>query len=1411
MTDERPLSQIKSSLISDELGREEMASIIHGLFALLNSEVDERQQTATCDCISIWITKCLKADSQDLASQFTLKYADTVFYYILDLGGKDTGPLANSLSGLFTKTIIIMKKYQHNFKDTFKSWIDKTMTIPSDSKQKFMLIEKIGSNIDDEYIASHYLEFCASAIQTMSSNRLANVVSKALLTTWRPFLKTQDAEKTATQWLNVWFDTVMKGLEDLQLRSNVTTYLMPLLFKQCPSCYTIFLSRIEDTVSLSEDSSTDLLIGTLKVGQDLGLSGPEGNSTKMLLPLLTHRNNEFRNRALQLLLGSRRSTDKIDHEIYSMIISKSILALFILENQSVESQNSFISIIRQFLVRIRDSCHTAEKSRSNLKGQKGSDTDNFTQQIDEAKKFVVHLFDTAKFYMVPESSFSQHSCSLQLIGLLIDARLSLDLNPKSKFFVQSKHMLHNKSKFPFSIKIFDAELIRILLDDLTSNYRFIREHSAQILLSYDPEKLSSVIFLHFDLLYDRALALLADLKGRSSEGGAFIIKILGQVYLETERLDLFSELFQKLVFQLELNVNDLKATGFDDEKPNIAHGALSGLSMLCENIIDSKDVKLISVLHNHANQILCNVTSVWVSVRHNLQNVAAVQEEDLLSEKKVVTFGWKAVKESSKLLQTLMVMHLMGDTNLLNQQWINDCAHTLMEQLTTIKHRGAFSSVYPCFVALCNLCNNSYTELPQEWLTKNIEVIQNKDQLISRRSGGIPFLVTAILTSKTANENIQSNTLEELLKIAEEPYEKLEDGKRDLPQVHAFNILRQIFTDPALSAHNFRFIGRALNLSLRLFVSKNWSIRNCSMMLFSTVHNRIFGKSGKLLARQFFSLYGDSSNFLAETLRDLIKSSNYNMMFPILQILSRISFLDGDSEMYEEFYLLLTQSVRSRSWKVREIGAKALSSIIIADNRNEVTQRMLKGTLDSTDNNEAHGNLCSVLELMTLISDQKGQLPDTLSTSVQDLCVQIVLKNDCWTVRGKASKTLQRVGKLMKDHLTVLLEFFKNKCEKVHHTLNGERKLCLRNLLELFLRETFDDKLFVSSILEYVLQLKSHDELKLFAIEFLLEHGVSSVILSATLVGQLRTILTESKWRFLQIKVLELALQLPAHSFQIPLKILEGCLENHKDGNSIGNILTIMASMNFDEKRMNEILDSAEELLLEENPEKTRKSGLTTVIRVAEAKDQPSAVSSRAIMMVYDSLWDDSEELRFMSSEYLAALVGLKSSQSPYHIMAQFIDVIPTSTDLAESACKYFMSCEPRVSECLANAITNRESTDQLFEIEDVNLYKNNIDRCISSIKWIIHVKDTITETGMEKMVHFVKEDASKVTQYIKNMGKDGPAGWLRGRYEFESVYCTIIRAKCIENLSRNEEVFGELRMLGPELEIHPTIAKLLD
>lgn len=1404
MTDKRELLQVKSSLISDDLSREDLEKVVNWLFALLNTEFDELQQTVACDCISIWITKCLKADSQDLATQFTLEYADRVFYYVLNLGGKDTGPLANSLNGLFTKTITVMKKYQQNFQDTFKAWIDKTMIIASDSKQKYMLIEKIGANIDEEYIASHYLEFCASAIQTMSSNRLANVISKSLLTTWRPLFKNTD--QAASQWLNVWFETVLKGLKDLQLRSNVTTYLMPLLFKQCPSCYAIFLSRIQEPLGLSEDSSTDLLIGTLKIGQDLGLSGSEENSTKMLLPLLTHRNAEFRNRALQLLLGSRRSTDQIDHEIYSVIITQNILALFILENQAVESQNSFISIIRHFLIRIRDSCHTAEKYRSNPKRQKSGDTDNLTRQIDEAKKFLAHLFDTAKFYMVSESSFSQHSCSLQLIELLIDAKISPDLNPKSNIIVQSKHMLHNKSRFPFSIEIFDAELIRILLDDLTSNYRFIREHSAQILLSYDPKKLSDVIFQHFDLLYNRALELLVDLKGRTSEGGAFIIKVLGQVYFETKRLDLFSELFQKLVLQLELNVNALKSTGFDDEKPNIAHGALSGLSMLCENIINSKDVKLISVLPNYASQILCNIISIWISVRHNLQNVAAVQEEDLLLEKKVVTFGWKAVKESCRLLQTYM--QLMG--NDITQQWIEDCADMLMEQLTTIKHRGAFSSVYPCFVALCNLCNHSFLEMPLQWLRRNIEMIQNRDQLISRRSGGIPYLVTAVLTSKTNNYDIQRDTLEELLRIAEEPYEKLEDGKRDLPQVHAFNILRQIFTDPALSAHNYRFIGRALNLSLRLFVSKNWSIRNCSMMLFSTVYNRIFGKSEKLLARQFFSLCGDSSQFLAKTLRDLIESANCDMMFPILQIMSRISFLDADSNMYEDFYLLVSQSVRSRSWKVREIGAKAFASIIIANRRVEVAQQMLERTLKSTDNNEAHGYLCCVLELMDLISDQMGHLPHPLSALVEDLCVQIVLDDDRWTVRGKAAKLLQKAGRLIKKH-NELLEFFKNECQNVYGALNGERKVCLRNLLELFLRETFDDNLAFSSILEYVLHLEFHDELKVFAVEFILEHGVSSVILNETLADRLRAILTETNWKYLQSKVLELALQLPSYSFKLPHCNLEVWLDKENDLNSVGNALTIMASTESDEALMNKILNRAQELLLEENTEEIRKSGLKAAIRVAEGEEKASAIGSRAIMMVYDSLWDDSEELRYMSSEYLAKRSGLNSSQSPYHILAQFIDAIPTSTHIAESACNYFVSCEPRVSECLANATTNRESTDQLFEIEDINLYKNNIDRCTNAIKLVEHLGDAISGTSMEKMLHFVRDDVSKITEHIKLMGKDGPAGWLRGRYEFESVYCTIIRASCIEELTKSNEILGELRQLGPQLEIHPSIAKLLD
>lgn len=1403
------LEELKKALISGNVDSNIMENTIIELCSKIQSECDEKLQILLFDCIAIWITRCMKADKVSLATQFCTEYADMLLKYAIYLRVHETGPLANAVAGAVNKTIVILKKYHPSFQELCKKCLDISMGLPSDSKQKYLLAEKFGNMLESSYIASEHSQFVVVCMDAMSSNRLANAASKALLTTWKPLIS-KNTESAANNWIDIWFDTVISGLKSLLMRSNILTYLLPILFRIELESYTSFLSRISLPIGLDQDSLTDLKIGTLKIGQDLGLYALEKNTNTIMVPLLQHRKTEFRNRALHLLLESRRSKDRIDSQTYQILTNQNTIALFLLEIDTIESQNSFISTMRRFLIRIRDSCNTAEKGGSQAKKQKGNSPATVSEQLGDAKKFLYHLLEVCKHYIAPESSYVQHSCALQLLELFVETRIANEINEGSNLLVQNKNNRHNRARHSFTIDVFGPELLRLLLDDLTNNYKFIREHSAVLLLSYSPQRLSESIMPLANVLIDRSFIILADLKGRASEGGAFVFMVLTQIYIDDNNLDAFFEVWLRLLNLLRQDAKALMNGGLELGKSNHVHGILSALSMICQNTTQSGESKLTTDLLCHSSTILEYVTIIWKSARPILQSVAAVQEEDLMQEKKALTIGWKAVKESSKLLGTLMDMHTKIQ-QAPTQVWISQCAELLIDQLTTIKHRGAFSSVYPSFVALCRLCKTCFPDLPQQWLSENIEMIKNRDQLISRRSGGLPFLVTAVLVSSTneSNNDLHKKSLESLLSLAESPYASLEDGKRDLPQVHAFNILRQIFMDPTLSKVNSKYIGRTLILSLRCFTSLNWSIRNCAVMLFSTLHTRIFGKLEKYLAQQFFSMHKKLKNFLLQTLENLVASSDYQVAFPIMEIFCRISFLEYVDEAYEEIVSLLKECLKIKIWKVREKSALALSVVLNDNCRESYLNDLTYSIIESTDNNEAHGKLCTVFNLIETTISNIGELPDASRRILITNCSEIVTKNKCWAVRGKAAEIMKRAVEVLKDSDVdgeLLFKVFQQESTLKEKSLQGPKKLFLLQLLQLLLEINLHQDLQVDEVTNFVVNLNGTDELMICVLEFLTLHKISD----HNVIEKLAVILTTKNWKYLQIKALEYLLLHPQTHYQdLTYEKMSAWLESGVEESSTSHALSILSCISLDGERQVRLLDQVSRLLQDHYPSSARKFSLIAAFRIFQ-KNRSSTTGTRALLMVYGSLWDDDIEIRNLASELISTLLNLEHSFSPFAIAKLFPHVfIEKSSTYVDAVCGYFMDCEPRIAASIANAVQNRDDDDQLFEIEEVNLYRNNLDKCAASIKLFETVREHVSEDNLQQMINKTASDINQAITYINQMGIEGPIGWLRRKYNYESIYCTILRARVLDHGLRSDNTIEELYNLAAKL--HPSFAKLLN
>lgn len=97
---------------------------------------------------------------------------------------------------------------------------------------------------------------------------------------------------------------------------------------------------------------------------------------------------------------------------------------------------------------------------------------------------------------------------------------------------------------------------------------------------------------------------------------------------------------------------------------------------------------------------------------------------------------------------------------------------------------------------------------------------------ITRRSGGLPILISAILVAESDVQSFELTkiALSQLVALAEAPLDvsgmdAIEPAKWDLPQVHAQNAMRAIFIESRLSKASFEYLESAFAVAIKGFCS----------------------------------------------------------------------------------------------------------------------------------------------------------------------------------------------------------------------------------------------------------------------------------------------------------------------------------------------------------------------------------------------------------------------------------------------------------------------------------------------------------------------------------------------------------------------------------------------------------------
>ncbi|KAF2191501.1 HEAT repeat protein-like protein [Zopfia rhizophila CBS 207.26] len=465
----------------------------------------------------------------------------------------------------------------------------------------------------------------------------------------------------------------------------------------------------------------------------------------------------------------------------------------------------------------------------------------------------------------PTASYQRHITALKSFYIVMRSGLDPGV-PHHSLCKQAQGELH----WAHELQIFNSRLMRLLLDLLLDPFDDVRSAAASLLAlgleSKSPDAKRALLLTYPCFLERAEAAMLITGRADQADGVARAYSLLfsqcAEDSLNLPGIGTSMVIFVRLVDQLEETVAAARDNLSVAVNGRPVHGIFAALRYIMDqhsfytDMIDSssEDIHHWKELHD---RIYTCFASLWSCVRHVLCNDApegyvpeALEEEPSINTKEILSYSWRGLKESSILLQTIISKAPIGTScsSTISPENFEVLGRLCFTQLSDLRHRGAFSTVAQTFSAFCRRCSSADNErlrsLPEKWYQETLLCIQDKATSITRRSAGIPALMAGIIGAELQpGGHLFPRAICDLFAEVSIDAENSNIEESRLPQVHALNCIKEIFTTSRLSTVSEAYIGDGLDLAARTLNSKIWPIRNCSLMLFKALIERLLGSS----------------------------------------------------------------------------------------------------------------------------------------------------------------------------------------------------------------------------------------------------------------------------------------------------------------------------------------------------------------------------------------------------------------------------------------------------------------------------------------------------------------------------------------------------------------------------------------
>lgn len=1279
-----------------------------------------------------------------------------IFEYVIDFYNDSSNALLNALRDLFHKFLVVLKLVYNKAKlnELFIQWMDQIMEISSTLRVQYYLIETLAVDTDMFHIIEKRPNFIKESLELMSSESFSTPIGKCLvhlLINIYQFHFESDIAKI-NEWYAFWKDDTMYYLHSHKYTKPLKLYLLTPLFKQMPSNVFIDFITHLNTNSTHVDPST--LLSLLKIGQELDINDePFHNDELVSISVLETflDNDEFKLPTFELLTFSKKKSKMI--QPYVLTTVKSHLHNFLLD-VSLETRNHFESSFKSFILRIRDSCFSLQRSVTKL--QKANkfpqEQQDKLKQLDQYKQFIVWLFQYLKTELVPGIQYQRCLMSLNLISILIDSGVDS--------FIAAKDVdKENIRSWPFNLIILnDLTLLRLLIDNLISPVNDIRRTVKSLLSQSYNSNLIVKDTLH-SMINEETLSKKAiqNMNAyQNTEAGATIEKFLFDI--SDNQLKLIND--QLILLQLE---NDKTNKNPLDNVVNNISGYYISLTMF----FDSLDIKacpkeeiegiletLLGEIINNWNiskELTCHDSSEGLLPEKYLQSP--------ISDQIITSYAFRTVKEMSKLLEIIINKYTLSPEQLLQ---VGDL---LISQLFTIRHSGCFYAVLPTFRALCIKCRHTMPEQLKKWLDEILETLEVKTQHITRRSGGLPFLITNILATETSKDRPELKyCFDKFLTILNTVSNMEHQDKLDLPQITAFNCIKAIFVEAKLSEACSPYFPIALEYSLKYFKSDIWALRNCSLMLFTSLQNRIFGKIGKnISARLFFTKYEGIDEMLLQILRNSIENDNekktdMESTILVLSILMCLKQTPGYNGL-DPFIVEVVKCLENKNWKIRDMAARTISGLV---DDTHVDMLPLMEECSVQNQNKLHGHLLAMKNILTIGHNHHmpSKVDDMIKNVLNNSQEFITLNPSFVTSKAYldvvslvfANSDTEITTKYKENVVSTIGNYFIHNFSS-DSDISGIKGLCIATALEFLLKnETHDN---INSLLQLGLESARY-EVQFEAIKYIESNGT-------TLIGdedlnnigkKLTELLLEKK----TLVTLKPSIIRAIKTLSITQLKFDELVTVFKNSNSKAFKLAAIESLGDwveNSQHVNKIWDLIQEYLNDSTDELFRMAVLNCLVNCSK-----KISDVRVIMEICNYLQDDDSDIREVAAVYLNEY--MQNTVSP--AMQRTSDTV--ACDIYEFINKNFeasdiikISFNNIKSFYLENDIySHKDEFEGLFDREKDNQFRNDIEQ---NIRWIQLIKECCGQDN-SLITQFVSEEKSKLLNYLAdNQIVDEPLGWM--------------------------------------------------